>query len=225
MRITTLSMLALATALLISCGDKDDTALDPPEADTDTDTDADSDTDADADSDADADADSDTDTDADADADSDADADADADSDADADADSDADTDTGITPCTVADLVFTAEVRDPSGSACSTCPADVPLDLVGMVSNPCTSDLTLTTSSSCLVDSWTITEAHTGTTVLAGVPGCYEVITDWVVPTAGSVEESFDTFSTWQEITYRLDITFNDSPSTTATTSFDIDEM
>jgi hypothetical protein len=149
----------------------------------------------------------------------------DADTDADADADTDADTDTGLPACTVADLVFSAEVRDPSGSPCSTCPADVPLDLVGVVSNPCSSDLTLTTGSSCLVTGWTVSEGHTGTTVLTGVPGCYEAETDWAVGAGGSVEESFDSFSTWQELVFRLDIVFGDSASTAASTRFDIDEF
>ncbi len=229
MRAHTLTLLALGATLLVSCGDKDDTAVEPPEADTDTDTDADSDTDADADADSDADADADSDADADADSDADADADsdadADADSDADADADTDADTDTGIPACTVADLVFSAEVRDPSGTACTTCPADMLLDLVGVVSNPCTSDLTLTTSSSCLVAGWTITEVYSGTTILAGVPGCYSVVTDWVVPAVGSIEETFDTYTTWQEVEHQLDVTFNDASASTATTRFDIDEF
>jgi hypothetical protein len=225
MRAHTLTLLALGAALLISCGDKDDTAGDPPEADTDADSDTDADTDADSDADADADSDTDADADADADSDADSDADADADTDADADADTDADTDTGLPACTVADLVYTAEVRDPTGAACTTCPADVPLDLVGAVSNPCSSDLTLTTGSSCLVNGWTVIEGHTGSTVLTGKPGCFEAETDWVVSAGGDVEESFDTFSTWQELVFQLDIVFGDSASTTATTRFDIDEM
>jgi len=195
----------LILPLAISCGDKDDTAQDPPEADTDTDTDADSDTDADADADTDA--------------------DADADTDADADADTDADTDTGLPACTVADLVFSAEVRDPSGAACTTCPAEVILDFVGVVDNPCANDVVLTTGSSCLVAGWTLTEVYSGTTLLNGKPGCYEVETDWVVSASGSVEESFDSYTTWQEVEHLLDVTFGDLPSSTASARFDIDEF
>ncbi len=53
--------LALALPLIISCGDKDDTGPEQPEADADTDTDTDTDTDADTDADADTDTDADTD--------------------------------------------------------------------------------------------------------------------------------------------------------------------
>ena len=56
-------LLLFASAFLIACGDKEDTAITDtaPISDTDTDTDADTDTDTDADSDVDTDTDTDTD--------------------------------------------------------------------------------------------------------------------------------------------------------------------
>jgi hypothetical protein len=165
MRSTTLTLACLALGLLVSCGDKDEPDTDTPEGDTDTDTDADGDTDADADGDTDADADGDSDADADGDS------DADADGDSDADADSDADTDTGTPTCTVSDLVFSAEVRLPSGMPCTTCPADVPLDLAGVVENPCHDDITWSVPSACVVGGFSISEGHTGTVVHSGARG------------------------------------------------------
>jgi hypothetical protein len=218
MRSTTLTLACLALGLLVSCGDKDEPDTDTPEGDTDTDTDADGDTDADADGDTDADADGDSDADADADS------DADADGDSDADADSDADTDTGTPTCTVSDLVFSAEVRLPSGMPCTTCPADVPLDLAGVVENPCHDDITWSVPSACVVGGFSISEGHTGTVVHSGAQACAEVPTDWVVPAGRRIDEVFDSFSTWQELGYQLVVTFNDG-ATMAIASFDIDEI
>ncbi len=84
----------LPLALLVACGDKEETYPDATETDPtvewDDEADADTDTDTDADTDSDTDADTDTDTDSDTDADTDTDTDTDTDSDTDSDTDVDA---------------------------------------------------------------------------------------------------------------------------------------
>jgi hypothetical protein len=200
------TILLLALLLPIACGDKepatDDTT--PPEADTDTDTDTDADTDADSDSDADADSDTD------------ADSDADADTDADSDADSDADTD-----CNGDDFELTAEVRDPSvGGPCETCPADTPLQLVGRAYNPCSHNDTLTTTHSCLVESWSVTERAGGALVAEGATDCAEGETTWEVHSLCCAESTVDNLA-FDEGAYRFTVTFHDRADTTHSVDFD----
>lgn len=145
--------------------------------------------------------------------------------DADTDSDADADVDTGTPACSETDLVFSAEVRDPTGAPCSTCPADEPLDFVGVVRNPCADDVILTTGSACLVADWTLTVTHTGVIILSGSRECAAVMTDWVVPAGGSIEDTVDSYATYQEIEHRLEVVFDDAASTSAAVTFDIDEI
>ena len=93
------------------------------------------------------------------------------------------------------------------------------------MTNPCTSDVVLTTGSSCLVAGWSIVELWSGSVVASGSPGCLAVVTDWTVGAGSSIEETTDTYSTYQEVEHRLTLTFADAASTTATWDFGLDEF
>ena len=138
------------------------------------------------------------------------------------DTDTDTDTDTGLA-CTVADLEFSAEVRD-GKTACTTCPVDATLSFVAVVTNTCHEDVTLTTNYGCLSSNYSVIDVLGGSGE-AGSLGCPTVIVDWVVPAeGGSVEGVVDTWSTFRESTYELELVFNDGASTRAVTRFDTDE-
>jgi len=207
---------------LCACDDEEDTGPDTTEADADTDADADSDTDADSDADADTDADTDADSDADADTDSDTDADSDADTDSDADADTDSDTDvdTGDTglACTAADLTLDAEVRDAKGVACTTCPSGESLSMVGLVRNPCPTDLGFVTTDGCLASTFETVDLLGGLGQ-AAMQHCTGAKTTHVVPAKGTKEEVM----AWGRMSpsdYRLTVYFDDAARSTATTKF-----
>lgn len=114
--------------------------------------------------------------------------------------------DSGGSACTDADLVWTAEVRDSTGAAGTVFSPRQPLTMVGVVSNPCSSDVTITTPDSCLVNGYSVTDSQ-GQGMGVGV-ACAAVLTDWVVPAGGTVEDS----TGWGRLTpesYVLDISFN----------------
>jgi hypothetical protein len=114
--------------------------------------------------------------------------------------------DSGGAACTDADLVWTAEVRDATGAAGTVFSPRQPLTVVGVVSNPCSSDVTITTPDSCLVNGYSVTDSR-GQGMGVAV-ACAAVLTDWVVPAGGSVEES-TAFGRLTPESYVLDVSFN----------------
>ena len=114
--------------------------------------------------------------------------------------------DSGGSACTVADLVWTAEVRDANGVAGTAFVPQQPLTMAGVVSNPCSSDITFTTPDSCLVNGYSVTDSR-GMGMGVGV-ACAAVLTSWVVPAGGTVEDSTG-FGRMRAESYVLDISFN----------------
>lgn len=114
--------------------------------------------------------------------------------------------DSGGSNCTTADLVWTAEVRDATGAAGTVFSPRQALTVVGVVSNPCGSDVSFVTPDACLVTGYSITDSR-GMGMGVGVV-CAAVITPWTVPAGGSIEDS----EVWGRLTpesYVLDISFN----------------
>ncbi len=114
--------------------------------------------------------------------------------------------DSGGAGCTVADLVWTAEVRDATGAAGTVFSPRQPLTVAGVVSNPCSSDVSFTTPDSCLVTSYSVTDSR-GQGMGVAV-ACAAVLTGWVVPAGGTVEES-TSFGRLTPESYVLDVSFN----------------
>jgi hypothetical protein len=114
--------------------------------------------------------------------------------------------DSGGGACTVADLLWTAEVRDATGAAGTVFSPRQPLTVAGVVSNPCSSDVSFTTPDSCLVTSYSVTDSR-GQGMGVGI-ACAAVLTSWVVPAGGTVEESTN-FGRLTPESYVLDVSFN----------------
>lgn len=100
------------------------------------------------------------------------------------------DTVTDTDGCTVADLVFEAETRDAGGVPTSTFASGDALWVAGVISNLCGTDVTFTTSSSCLVTE--INRYDAGGNVIGSTsPICLQVLTSWTVPTGGSIADAY----------------------------------
>jgi hypothetical protein len=128
------------------------------------------------------------DTDTDADTDTDTDTDTDADTDSDTDADTDSDTDTDPPSCALADLVWRAEVRDAAGTAGMFFPFGGTLTFVGIVENPCASDVAFDTPQTCLVSRFDVLNQNPDGYSYPQV--CDPQIANWVVPAGGVIEVS-----------------------------------
>ena len=172
------------------------------DTDTDTDTDADTDTDTDADTDTDV---VDTDTDV-------------VDTDV---VDTDVvDTDTDVPPaCTV---VFSAEIRDASGTVGTSWSVDTDdLSAFGVVSNPCTETVTFQTTTSCLVDSYAVTDLDGGSGESVSNT-CVAVITDWSIEPGEKVEESTNLGTYDAPANIRVDVAFGDGADTVESVTFTV---
>ena len=150
----------------------------------------------------------DADTDADSDSDTDADTDTDTDADADADSDADADADCALT--------FAVEVLDRSG-ACTTCPAETPLQVQGTIANPCTTSQTLTVWSGCVLGAVSVT----GDASSSGFDGwaCTDVVMELTMLPGDSLVEAHD-IGTYAPASWTLTAAFNDDGRHSATTTF-----
>jgi hypothetical protein len=131
----------------------------------------------------------------------------------DADADTDTDTDTD-TDC---GLVFSAGARDVSGP-CTECAADS-LSVWGVVANTCSEDAIFSTTSSCLVASWTLAD-DTGTEVSESSV-CDTVLTDHVVPGGDELDEGW-TPSGIPPIPWTVTVVFGDDAATSAQTAIEV---
>jgi len=133
-----------------------------------------------------------------------------------------ADDDTGDddteTDCTAADLVYTAEARDSSGACTDYCDANDPIDLVGIVTNPCGSDIVLVAEWDCLVSLWEVVNTGTGDEDSIGVE-CLPVPTQWSIPAGGSLEEVW-TYGIMDAGDYQLTVTFHRGPRSAPTTFY-----
>lgn len=136
------------------------------------------------------------------------------------DTDSDTDTDTGSACATgtEADLVFTAEARDNRGGATSSFGTDDIVTVAGVVTNPCTTDIVFSTSSTCLVTAMTVS----GTSGMgSGVSfACGGSVTLWTVPAGGSIDVA-EPLGTMAADRYTADVTFN-LRRTSASTTFTV---
>ena len=96
--------------------------------------------------------------------------------------------DTGTKPgpaCGVDDLVFSAEMRDASGTAGTEFTLSDDLVAAGVVTNPCEDDISLVTPSVCLVFSGVIVGDSSGS---AWYRACLLEPTKWEVPATGSIQ-------------------------------------
>ena len=137
-----------------------------------------------------------------------------ADTAADTDTDTDTDTntetgdteETGSTSCSIDDMVFRAEVRS-NGVVCQSC--SNPIEVVGVVTNPCTEAFQLPLTQGCLVSVFSLS-SDGGEPVTATMPNCAEQPTTLGIPPQGNKEEKItwsDTLVTGQ---HRLIVGFND---------------
>ncbi|MSQ03720.1 MAG: hypothetical protein EXR71_17840, partial [Myxococcales bacterium] len=95
--------------------------------------------------------------------------------------------DTGAGACTDADMVLSAEVRTGGASATSFGPRDR-LEMVAILANPCASDVTFETGTSCLFTGW---ETADSSGMGMGVAvACASVITTWTLAAGASTEEA-----------------------------------
>ena len=113
--------------------------------------------------------------------------------------------------------MWSAEARDSSGKPGAGFYTTDKLIFAGLVSNPCSSDVSFKTNVSCLVDSW----ALMGSTVATNQPqACNQVITTHTVPAKGTLEET----TKWGSVKadkYTLDVVFTYSKQT-ASTAFQV---
>jgi hypothetical protein len=120
---------------------------------------------------------------------------------------------------TAADLVLGIRVSA-GGTACTTCPADTPLQIDAVVVNPCPDALSLTTSSGCLHTSMSL-ESSTGEGEASG-SACTEVETLWEVPAEGELSEW-----AWEgrlsPASYEAFIVFQDEDRTEVTKAFSVE--
>ncbi len=127
--------------------------------------------------------------------------------------------DTGSsTSCTDADLVLTAEVRDSAGVAGTSFGVRDSLSMVAVLTNPCTSDVSVKTASDCLFTGWSVEDSRGSGSGVA--VACRPVVTTWTVPAGGSLEES-QSWGTLRADSYVLTVTA-DVPSGSAAVKFSV---
>ena len=106
------------------------------------------------------------------------------------------------------------------GTACTTCPADTPLQIDAVVVNPCPDALLLTTSSGCLYTTVSL-ESSTGEGEASGT-SCTEAETMWEIPAEGEVSEW-----AWEgrlsPASYEVSIGFQDEDRTEVTKAFAVE--
>jgi hypothetical protein len=110
------------------------------------------------------------------------------DDDATGDDDDDSGDDDDSAACGSADLTATMEIRDADGNAGTSFTTTDDLTFAGILWNPCSDDVVLTSISTCLVASWSV-ENSNGMGMGAGV-ACGDSMTDFTVPADGSLEDT-----------------------------------
>ena len=95
--------------------------------------------------------------------------------------------DTGSGACSDADLVLSAEVRTGGVSATSFGRRD-PLEMVAILTNPCATDITFETSTTCLFTGWET--ADSSGMGMGVVVACAGAITSWTLAAGASTEEA-----------------------------------
>ena len=126
--------------------------------------------------------------------------------------------DTGGSSCSGTDLVLTAEVHDSAGVSGTSFSSREPLSMVAVLSNPCTTDVSLTTASDCLFTGWTVEDSRGAGSGVA--VACHPVATAWTVPAGGTLEES-QSWGTLRVDTYVLSVSA-DVPSGSAALKFSV---
>lgn len=126
--------------------------------------------------------------------------------------------DTGGSTCSGADLVLSAEVRDSAGVSGASFSSREPLGMVAVLSNPCTTDVSVTTASDCLFTGWTVEDSRGAGSGVA--VACHPVPTVWTVPAGASVEET-QFWGTLRVDTYVLSVSA-DVPSGSAALKFSV---
>ena len=120
---------------------------------------------------------------------------------------------------TAADLVLGIRVSA-GGTACTTCPADTPLQIDAVVVNPCPDELVLFTSSGCLHTSLSL-ESSTGEGEGSGTT-CTGAETYWNVPAEGEISEwAWD--GQLSPASYEATIQFQDADRTEVTKAFAVE--
>lgn len=126
--------------------------------------------------------------------------------------------DTGGSTCSGADLVLSAEVRDSAGASGTSFSSREPLGMVAVLSNPCATDVSVTTASDCLFTGWTVEDSRGAGSGVA--VACHPVPTVWTVPAGASVEET-QFWGTLRVDTYVLSVSA-DVPSGSAALKFSV---
>ena len=95
------------------------------------------------------------------------------------------DDDDSAAACTAADLQLTLEAQDNFGNTGTTWTTADSLVMVGIVSNPCDSDVVFVTPNACLLDPWSIASSMSGM-----ARGCDAVVTSWTVASGGQLVDA-----------------------------------
>ncbi len=133
-----------------------------------------------------------------------------------ADADTDTDTDTD---CDERDLIYVAGVRDSSGN-CAGCSS--PVEISGAVQNRCENEVTLQTSSGCLVAS-AVVRVQGGADVHTQTASCDAAAKTWTFAPNQSIPETIIPSLSLGVGTYDVTVTFNDARPNEAAKLFAIE--
>ncbi len=116
------------------------------------------------------------------------------------DDDDDATDDDDSGPCGVDDLAFTVHIEDVAGTIGTAWSTTDDLIAVGTVTNTCPFDVSFVTSSTCLLEPWTLAGSSTGR-------GCGDAETGWTV-LQGDVLLDVEPIGTQAADTYTFEATF-----------------
>jgi len=81
-----------------------------------------------------------------------------------------------------------AEARDGDGP-CTVCSGATRIVTAAALRNPCETEVSFTTSSSCFVNEWHLTD---GVTVSDYIPDCEQAVTTWMVGPGQQIEDTHD---------------------------------
>jgi hypothetical protein len=96
--------------------------------------------------------------------------------------------DDDVAPCGFAELTTRLELRDAAGAPATSFATTDDVHLAGIIDNGCPFEVTVTSISTCLIATFTVTEAG-GAEVSQGL-ACGDALVDWVIPGNDSIEAS-----------------------------------